>query len=161
MIIGVFDWLAGIVSDFLSPAMNTLGTNILQCLDEGPRIIQTQLDLELNTPKPGIVRTTPETIESAVRTISGNTISLFHYKLWISNSLTNFYIVCIIILLIFQGVCQLTDTKLCNNGGLTRDEGTDLAYSFDSISIAYAKCTLGENLLISLNYLSIRINLHR
>ena len=82
--VGLFDWLAGLVSDFLSTSMNTLGTNILQCLDEGPRIIQTQLDLELNTPKPGIVRTTPETIESAVRTISGNTISLFHYKLWIS-----------------------------------------------------------------------------
>ena len=98
MDIGLFDWLAGLVTDFLSPAMNTLGTNILQCLDEGPRIIQTQLDLELNTPKPGIVRTTPETIESAVRTVSGNTISLFHYKLQMSNLNINY--VCIIILMI-------------------------------------------------------------
>ena len=77
MIIGVFDWLAGIVSDFLSPAMNTIGTNILQCLDEGPRIIQTPLDLELNTPKPGIVRSTTETIESFARTVSGYTTLYF------------------------------------------------------------------------------------
>ena len=89
LIIGVFDWLAGIVSDFLSPAMNTIGTNILQCLDEGPRIIQTPLDLELNTPKPGIVRSTTETIEPVARTVSGITISLFHYKL--HESISIFY----------------------------------------------------------------------
>ena len=104
LIIGVFDWLAGIVSDFLSPAMNTIGTNVLQCLDEGPRIIKTPLDLELNTPKPGIVRTTTETIESAAKTVSGIAISLFHYKLQF-----NFYIVCFIFLLIFFSRCLSVD----------------------------------------------------
>ena len=81
MIIGVFDWLAGIVSGFLSPAMNTIGTNILQCLDEGPRIIQTPLDLELNTPKPGIVRSTTETINyfdfTLIFQLSGSMIFIF------------------------------------------------------------------------------------
>ena len=51
--------------------MNTIGTNVLQCLNEGPRIIQTPLDLELNTPKPGIVRIATEP-PASIRTVSGN-----------------------------------------------------------------------------------------
>ena len=36
------------------------------------------------------------------------------------------------------------DTKLCNEGGATCDEGTDLGLSFGTSSVAYAKCQLGE-----------------
>ena len=45
------------------------------------------------------------------------------------------------------GACQLTGKKLCNIGGMACDDGNVLAYAFDSISIAYAKCTLGEKIL--------------
>ena len=40
-------------------------------------------------------------------------------------------------------------------GGMTCDDGNVLAYAFDSISIAYAKCTLGEKFRI-VNFLSMR-----
>ena len=40
--------------------------------------------------------------------------------------------------------CELMDTKLCNEGGATCDEGTDLGLSFGTSSVAYAKCQLGE-----------------
>ena len=36
------------------------------------------------------------------------------------------------------------DTKLCNEGGASCDEGTDLGLSFGTSSVAYAKCQLGE-----------------
>ena len=50
-------------------------------------------------------------------------------------------------LLFSPGACQLTGKKLCNMGGMTCDDGNVLAYAFDSISIAYAKCTLGEKII--------------
>ena len=37
------------------------------------------------------------------------------------------------------------DTKLCNEGGATCDEGTNLGLSFGTSSVAYAKCQLGEH----------------
>ena len=67
LLIGILDW----VSDVLAPSMNTIGTNIMQCLNEGPRIVQTPLDLELNTPKPGIVRIATEP-PASIRTVTGN-----------------------------------------------------------------------------------------
>ena len=67
LFIGILDWF----SDVLAPSINTIGTNILQCLDKGPRIIQTPLDLELNTPKPGIVKIATEP-SASIRTVSGN-----------------------------------------------------------------------------------------
>ena len=36
-------------------------------------------------------------------------------------------------------------TKLCNEGGATCDEGTDLGLAFSTSSVAYAKCQLGEH----------------
>ena len=67
-ITGIVDWIADLLSNVVSPTVNTFATNALQCLDRGPRILYTPLDLELNTPKPGIARTTEPT---TVRTISG------------------------------------------------------------------------------------------
>ena len=36
-------------------------------------------------------------------------------------------------------------TKLCNKGGATCDEGTDLGLAFSTSSVAHAKCQLGEH----------------
>ena len=63
---GIFDWLADILSNFLSPTLDTFGTNFLQCLDQGPRILYTPLDLELNTPKPGIARVVETTTQTII-----------------------------------------------------------------------------------------------
>ena len=47
------------------------------------------------------------------------------------------------------GECEQLDTKLCNTGGSSCDEGTDLSLSFSTASVAHAKCVLGANLLIT------------
>ena len=70
---GFFDWLSDILSNVLSPTLNTYGTNFLQCLDQGPRILYTPLDLELNTPKPGIARV----VETTTQTIIEGKIDLW------------------------------------------------------------------------------------
>ena len=54
--LGLLDWIAEIISNVLSP-VNTFATNVLQCLDRGPRIIYTPLDFELKTTNP-VERTT-------------------------------------------------------------------------------------------------------
>ena len=81
VISGIFDWLSNILSNVLSPILSTFGTNFLQCLDQGPRILYTPLDLELNTPKPGIARTTEPT--TTQRIIEGKS-NLESYDAFIS-----------------------------------------------------------------------------
>ena len=49
--------ISEILASVLSP-VNTIATNVMQCLDRGPRIIYNGLDLEIRTQKP-IERTTP------------------------------------------------------------------------------------------------------
>ena len=63
---GIFDWLSNILSNVLSPILSTFGTTFLQCLDQGPRILYTPLDLELNTPKPGIARVVETTTQTII-----------------------------------------------------------------------------------------------
>ena len=79
---GIFDWLSNILSNVLSPILSTFGTNFLQCLDQGPRILYTPLDLELNTPKPGIARTTEPT--TTQRVIEGKS-NLDSFAVYIPN----------------------------------------------------------------------------
>ena len=76
-ITGILDWISDILSNIISPTLNTFATNALQCLDRGPRLVYTPLDLELNTPKPGVVRTTEPATE---RTISGSKFSNHFFK---------------------------------------------------------------------------------
>ena len=56
------------ISNVVAPGVNTIATNVLQCLEQGPRIVYTELDLDFKTSKPTIPTTT---VRATERTISG------------------------------------------------------------------------------------------
>ena len=66
---GIVNSIASAVSDITSSSLaglNTFATNVLQCLDNGPRILYEPLDFEY-------LSNIPTTTEAAiVRTITGN-----------------------------------------------------------------------------------------
>ena len=66
--LGILDWISGAISNVVAPGVNTIATNVLQCLEQGPRIVYDELDLDYKTPKPAIPTTT---IRATERTISG------------------------------------------------------------------------------------------
>ena len=66
--LGILDWIAETISYVLSP-VNTFATNVLQCLNRGPRIIYTPLDFERKVTKP--VETTTKKPEVVFRRLSG------------------------------------------------------------------------------------------
>jgi hypothetical protein len=53
--------ISEVIANILTP-VNTIATNVMQCLDRGPRIIYDELDLKTKTQKP-IERTTPPPTE--------------------------------------------------------------------------------------------------
>ena len=100
--------------------------------------------MELNTPKPGIARTTEPT--TTQRIIEGKT-NLQSCDVYMSYSNYNCQIQTVLLTIVVSNLalgCELMGTKLCNEGGATCDEGTDLRLAFSTSSVAHAKCQLGE-----------------
>ena len=65
---GIFGWIADITSNVILPSASTAATNIMQCLERGPRIISSPLDLETKTVNTPAVKPTEPPTE---RVISG------------------------------------------------------------------------------------------
>ena len=80
LFLALLDTISGAIESVLSP-VNTVATNVMQCLDRGPRIIYNELDLETKTQTP-IERTTPPKIEVLQRaSVVTGLYNTYTYKL--------------------------------------------------------------------------------
>ena len=58
---GILDWISGAISNGVGPGVNTFATNFFQCLEQGPRFVYNDLDLEHKQPENITTTTEPAT----------------------------------------------------------------------------------------------------
>ena len=131
--------LAQSVSDMASSGLsglNTFATNVFQCLENGPQILQEPLDFEY-------LNKIPTTTEAAiVRTILGKYPQNYYENEpdTVNSNNINFLLMMDIFIVDILGACYLQNTQLAGYVG----NGND-AIAFPSDSTAYAKCSQGKD----------------
>ena len=147
MLSALLDTISEAIANVLSP-VNTIATNVMQCLDQGPRIIYNELDLETKTQKP-VERTTPPPTENletlqrvslSIQKVTGRykpiNIQVIYKLFHIIETKKSLYLVVLVKTWEF-----FSDS--CERDGVSLTESNSLSLSFATLPVAYEKCRRG------------------